>query len=53
MADVGIMTWQLALSIGILIGLVVGFASGYGMRAFIAFRRYYAAPTGWFRDSAL
>jgi hypothetical protein len=39
------MTWQLALSIGILIGLVVGFASGYGIRAFIAVRRLRRADS--------
>jgi hypothetical protein len=50
---VGHMTWQLALSLGLLTGFIVGFASGYGIRAFIAFRRYYAVATGWFRDSAL
>jgi ABC-type antimicrobial peptide transport system permease subunit len=47
-SDVATMTWQLALSIG-LAGFVVGFASGYGIRAFISFKRYYtAAPRALF-----
>ena len=47
------MEWQLALLIGFLMGFIVGFAGGYGIRAFMSFRRYYAAPRAWFRDSAL
>jgi uncharacterized membrane protein (Fun14 family) len=39
----GSMDWHLALAVGLLTGFIVGFASGYGIRAFISFRRYYAA----------
>jgi hypothetical protein len=47
------MDWHLALTVGVFTGLILGFASGYGIRAFISFRRYYAAPRGWFREPFL
>jgi hypothetical protein len=43
MTMLGSMDWHLALAVGLLTGFIVGFASGYGIRAFISFRRYYAA----------
>ena len=53
MNDAGPMDWHLTLVVGLLTGFIAGFASGYGTRAFISFRRYYAAPRGWFRDPSL
>src|SRR5262249_35813394 len=53
MSDAGPMDWHLTLVVGLLTGFIAGFASGYGTRAFISFRRYYAAPRGWFRDPSL
>jgi hypothetical protein len=49
----GSVDWQFALPIGLLTGFIVGFASGYGIRALISLRRYYAPPRAWFRDAAL